>query len=69
MQKIDEYFNIKDAVAFLGVLAAALRNWERQGKLETYRNPHNRYRLYCRDDLESFLNRIDASTVSFSGET
>ena len=63
MKKIQDYLQIKEAAEFLGVTAATLRNWEKQGKLESHRHPLNRYRLYKREDLEVFLQSIFASKL------
>lgn len=41
MDKITKYLTIKEAAGFLGVSPSTLRNWERQGKLSTHRNPVN----------------------------
>ena len=69
MQKIDDYIKIKAAADLVGVSASTLRNWEKQGKLKAHRNPHNGYRLYRREDLESLLEEISHSpTVDFSRE-
>ena len=54
--KLQDYLQIKAAAAFLGVSVNTLRNWERQGKLATYRHPINGYRLYRKTDLEALLN-------------
>jgi MerR family transcriptional regulator, copper efflux regulator len=64
MQKITEYLTIKEAAEFLGVSPSTLRNWEKQGKLSTHRNPVNRYRLYRKDDLERLLKSIRNSNTS-----
>lgn len=61
MKKIEEYLQIKQAAKFLGVSTNTLRNWERSGKLASHRHPLNRYRLYKKEDLEAFLQRIDQS--------
>ena len=61
MRKIDEYLKIKDAAFLLGVSPGTLRNWEKQGKLKTHRNPNNSYRLYRKVDLERFLKGIESS--------
>lgn len=61
MQKIDEYLTIRDAALLVGVSSGTLRNWERQGKLKTHRNPVNKYRLYCKQDLEKLLQQINQS--------
>lgn len=61
MQKIDDYLQIRDAAQLVGVSAATLRNWERQGRLRAHRNPVNRYRLYRKQDLEKLLQEISRS--------
>ena len=61
MKKIDEYLSVKRAAQFLGVTPNTLRNWEKCDKLKTHRNPANHYRLYCREDLEKLLEKIDES--------
>lgn len=58
MKKINEYLNAKEAAQFLGVCVNTLRNWEKEKKISVYRNPINRYRLYCAEDLEQFLATI-----------
>jgi DNA-binding transcriptional MerR regulator len=58
---IQDYLKIKAAAAFLGVSVNTLRNWERTGKLATYRHPINGYRLYKRADLEALLAAIARS--------
>lgn len=66
MQKIDDYLKIKDAAALVGVSPSTLRNWEAQGKLKAHRNPHNGYRLYRREALESLLLEISSLTADNS---
>ena len=61
MKKIDEYMSVKKAAQFLGVTSNTLRNWEKSNKIKTHRNPTNCYRLYCREDLERLLEKIDES--------
>jgi len=61
MYKIDEYLKIKAASNLLGVSPGTLRNWEKQGKLKAFRNPHNRYRLYRLKDLRALLLQIGNS--------
>ncbi len=58
-----DYLMIKEAAAFLGVSPNTLRNWERDGKLATYRHPFNQYRLYKKADLEALLRRIEQSVM------
>ena len=58
--KISDYLKIKDASLYLGVTKNTLRNWEREGKLKTYRNPLNKFRLYKKIDLEELLKKVYA---------
>jgi excisionase family DNA binding protein len=53
-----EYLRVQDAAKLLGVHPDTLRRWERAGTFPAYRHPVNRYRLYRKDDLEQFLQRI-----------
>ena len=69
MKKIEEYLQIKQAAKFLGVTATTLRNWERSGKLTSHRHPLNHYRLYKREDLETFLQRIEQSKPASEEKT
>ncbi len=55
---LQKYMMIRAAAKFLGITPNTLRNWERQGKISTYRNPYNKYRLYLRQDLIDLLNYI-----------
>ena len=56
-----DFLQIKAAAKFLGVSPNTLRNWERSGKLTTYRHPINGYRLYKKTDLETLLSAIQRS--------
>ncbi len=56
-----DYLTIKEASAFLGVSPNTLRNWERAGKIRTYRHPVNNYRLYKRAELEQLLMAVEQS--------
>lgn len=58
---IRDYLTIKEAAAFLGVSPNTLRNWERTGKLTTYRHPLNGYRLYKQVELAALLAAIEQS--------
>lgn len=64
--KLDEYMQIKAAAALLGVSVNTLRNWERAGKIPTYRHPVNGYRLYKKSDLEAMLAAIARSDTPTS---
>ena len=61
-QKLSEYLTISEAAELLGVSVWTLRNWDRTGKMKSYRHPVNRYRLYCREDLKALLARIRTTT-------
>jgi DNA (cytosine-5)-methyltransferase 1 len=56
---------IKEAAQLLGVCEGTLRNWDRQGKVKSYRHPINRYRLFKRADLEHFLNAVKRSSTGW----
>jgi MerR family transcriptional regulator, copper efflux regulator len=64
--KLQDYIQIKAAAALLGVSVNTLRNWERQGKLATYRHPINGYRLYRKTDLEALLAAVKRSDQSLA---
>lgn len=58
MNKLSDYITIKEAAETLGVCEMTLRRWDEAGKLKTYRNPANKYRLYKKSDLTKFLSKI-----------
>jgi excisionase family DNA binding protein len=59
--KLQDYMHITAAAEYLGVSPNTLRNWERAGKLATYRHPINGYRLYKKSDLEALLIAVKRS--------
>ena len=61
MKNLRDYLRIKQAAEFIGVSESTLRNWERSGKITTYRHPISRYRLYKKIDLEDLLKGIEKS--------
>lgn len=61
MINLQNYLRIKQAAEFIGVSELTLRNWERNGKITTYRHPISRYRLYKKEDLEALLKEIERS--------
>ncbi|MDP9309688.1 MAG: helix-turn-helix domain-containing protein [Chloroflexota bacterium] len=65
---IRDYLTIKEAAAFLGVSPNTLRNWERNGKIATYRHPINHYRLYKKDELSELLTAIEQSAAKSGGD-
>lgn len=58
MRNLRDFITIQQAADMIGVSSATLRNWDRAGKLKAVRNPANRYRLYRRHDIESFLTSV-----------
>ncbi len=56
-----DYMRIGEAASYLGISPGTLRNWERSGKLTTFRHPLNNYRLYRRHDLDEILRQIEVS--------
>lgn len=59
--EISSYLMIKEAAEFVGVTPNTLRNWEKDKKIKSYRNPLNGYRLYKKEDLIALLNSITPS--------
>ena len=53
-----KYLTIKKAAEYLGVTTTTLRNWDKRGKLTSYRHPINRYRLYKKEQLDALLRQI-----------
>jgi DNA (cytosine-5)-methyltransferase 1 len=63
-----EYLRIKAAAAVLGVSVNTLRNWERSGKLVTYRHPVNGHRLYRREELDALLAAVERPQAAADAE-
>ena len=61
MQKLDNYFRIKEAAEYLGVSPNTLRNWGQGGKITEHRHPVNNYRLYKKADLDRLLRKAEKS--------
>lgn len=57
-ESLDDYLTVTRAAMVLGVSADTLRNWDKSGQLKAFRHPLNGYRLYRREDLLAFLQRI-----------
>lgn len=64
MQKVSEYVMTAEAAEILGVSQNTLRAWAKQGKIPVHVNPANGYRLFKRQDLEGFLNKIELSAAT-----
>jgi excisionase family DNA binding protein len=61
MSNLRNYLRIGEAAELLGVSQATLRNWGRNGKIATHRNPLNGYRLYRKSDLRALLKKVARS--------
>lgn len=55
MKNLEQFLNIAEAAAFIGVNPATLRNWDKSGKLKAKRHPINGYRIYDIEILKKFL--------------
>ena len=55
---IREYLTIKDASKYLGVTSQTLRNWDKWGKLKTFRNSFNNYRVYKFSELQKIFKQL-----------
>ena len=55
----DNYITVHEAAEVLGVAQNTVRKWGAAGKIPEYRHPANGYRLYKREELVAFLERIE----------
>jgi len=55
MDKLSDYLMVREAAELLGVTPNTMRNWEREKKIVSYRNPINKYRLYRKEDIDKFM--------------
>lgn len=58
----DDYLTIAQAAAHVGVSAATLRRWDKDGKLTAVRRPGSQYRYYLIADLEPFRLEFNTAT-------
>lgn len=58
----DSYITVHEAAEVLGVAQNTVRKWGAVGKIPEYRHPANGYRLYKRQELIEFLERIERDT-------
>ena len=61
MQKLSEYVKVAEAADILGVSQGTVRVWAEAGMLRMHRNPANGYRLFKRNDLANFLEKVEQS--------
>jgi len=53
-----KFIQIKEASEILGVSKLTLRNWDKKGKLTSYRHPINNYRIYKSEDIHRLLDNV-----------
>ncbi len=53
-----KFLSIKETAGLLGVSPLTLRNWDKKGKLVSYRNPVNNYRMYKISQIEDFFENM-----------
>ena len=61
----EKYIKIKEASEILGVSKLTLRNWDKSGKLPSYRHPINNYRIYKSDDIDKIFSKIESGERIF----
>ena len=66
MAKFNEFIRIAEAAKMIGITPTTLRTWERKGKIASYRNPINNWRMYKSDEIEKLMERIQP-TKEFNG--
>ena len=55
---MEKFLSIKETADLLGVTPLTLRNWDKKGKLVSYRNPVNNYRKYKISQIEEFFENM-----------
>jgi excisionase family DNA binding protein len=61
--KLSEYVKVAEAAEILGVSQGTVRTWAEAGKIPMHKNPANGYRLFRREELEEFLEKIAKQAV------
>lgn len=54
-----QFLTVKQVAKLLGVTPLTIRNWDKRGRLQAYRNPINNYRVYKIEDVENLLKDIE----------
>lgn len=54
-----KFLTVKEIASLFGVTPLTVRNWDKKGKLEAYRNPINNYRVYKTEDVEDLMQQIE----------
>ena len=53
-----DYIWVGEASEILGVCKETLRNWDKNGKLKSYRHSMSKFRLYKKEDIYTLLDGI-----------
>jgi excisionase family DNA binding protein len=61
VSKLNESVKVAEAAEILGVSQGTVRTWAADGKVPMHRNPADGYRLFRRDELESFLKTVEST--------
>ena len=56
-----QFLTVKQVSKLLGVTPLTIRNWDKRGRLQAYRNPINNYRVYKIEDVENLLKDIEGT--------
>ena len=56
-----KYLTVKEVAQLIGITPLTVRNWDKKGVLQAYRNPINNYRLYKIEDIEELMKDIETS--------
>ena len=56
-----QFLTVKQVAKLLGVTPLTIRNWDKRGRLQAYRNPINNYRIYKIEDVENLLKDIEGT--------
>lgn len=54
-----QFLTVKQVAKLFGVTSLTVRNWDKRGKLQAYRNPINNYRVYKIEDVEKLLKEME----------
>ena len=58
MTNLSDYMHSAEAAEYLGIHHNTIRKWAARGELPVHRNPANGYRLFKREDLKKFLEKV-----------
>lgn len=55
---IKDYYTLSEAAEVLGKSKETLRRWDRDGKLDAFREPISNYRVYRKEDINSLIEPL-----------